>query len=270
MRTAWSGWVLGVAFSVSGGCDRPHLITGMGMGMGMAGAGGGGAGGWSLPGIGGSGGTPGGAPISGAGPDARADPAVAEAGTRPPDGPTGAGPDVPGAEASGPGRADSGPGPSPGPEAGSGGMVLVKDCAQIICPELTQLTEECSGNDSECTSNEVSSTLSNYCHDNGVKKQSIRMYSGPTEYTTTMRVKKQNGSDCYTVVMSSSDDDELESWIFQTPTGREVARGEWNKEEDILTLICRGVRYVLQDIACAGSDGEPAPDQCSEGDCEIP
>ena len=37
----------------------------------------------------------------------------------------------------------------------------------------------------------------------------------------------------------------------------------------MLTLICGGARYVLGDIGCPGTDGEPEPDQCDEGDCDI-
>ena len=70
--------------------------------------------------------------------------------------------------------------------------------------------------------------------------------------------------------MTGSEESDLERWVFKAPSGQEVARAEWDKEEDLLTLICGGVRWVLDDIGCHGSDGEPEPDQCSEGECDIP
>ena len=150
--------------------------------------------------------------------------------------------------------------------------VMVNDCLQINCPQLFQLTTACNAHESSCTGDEVSSTLSNFCHENGVKKQSSRVYSGPdlVDYTTTMRVQKEDGNPCYILVMSGTSGGELESWTFQTPTGQEVARGEWDEALNQLTLICGGVRYILDEVGCPGTDGEPEPDQCDEGDCSIP
>ncbi len=242
-------------------CDRPYLITSEPDG------GGGGAGGFTIP-PGGAPGGPGGAGggAGGARSDARVDPAP---GSR--DGPAPVGtPDAPAREVAVGSPPDSGP--DRPADTATDAVVMVRACEQINCPDLLQLTAACTSHDSVCTSEEVSSTLSNYCYENDVRKQSTRVYSGSDDgaFVTTMAVKKPDGSDCYTLVMTGSSEDEVEGWAFQRPGGQEVARGEWNKEEDVLTLICGGVRYVLGDIGCPGTDGEPEPGQCDEGDCELP
>jgi hypothetical protein len=272
MRSAWPVLVSGVALilSFTSGCDRPHQVT---MTVDSGGQGGT-AGRFVLPGTGGMGGSTGAGGAGSSGdpyPDARQPGAGGAGGTAPTDGPSAPGLDVAPSDrpvvTPPPGPPDALP-----PDTMTDAIVTVTSCEMINCPQLALLTAECSGNDSECTANEVSSTLSNYCHDNGVKKQSTRIYSGDDEvdYTTTMRVKKPSGSDCYTLVMTGSEESDTERWVFRSPAGQEVARAEWDKEEDVLTLICGGARWVLDDIGCPGTDGEPEPEQCSEGDCDIP
>jgi hypothetical protein len=275
MRTPSVGAAVGVTLFVAAtwawGCDRPHQLTSGSTG-GIGGAGGG------LSGIGGIGGGPGvgggggGAGRGGGGGSERLDVALDRA--------TGGGPGGgPSPDSSSGGLApDSVGNPPPDsgpdlpPDAMTDAVVEVTTCAQINCPQLTQLAADCNTHEVSCTSEEASPTLSNYCYENDVAKQSTRVYSGSDdgEYTTTMRVSKPDGSSCYTLLMNGSSDTDVETWVFRDPAGAEVARGEWNKEEDRLTLICGGVRYVLGDIGCPGTDGEPEPGQCDEGDCSIP
>jgi hypothetical protein len=276
MRSAWPGSACGVALflSLTSACDRPHLVTNtVDSGQGAGGTGGR----FVLPGSAGSSGS-GGAPAPGdpyPSADARLDRTPGSGGAAgipgSTDGPV-ASPPLGAAPADGPAVSPPDAGPATPPDTNTGTVVMVTACETINCPQLMQLTAGCSGNDSECTANEVSSTLSNYCHDNGVTKQSTRIYSGEDEvdYTTTMQVRKSDGSACYTVVMTGSEESDLERWVFRSPAGHEVGRAEWDKDEDVLTLICGGTRWVLGDIACPGTDGEPEPDQCSEGDCDIP
>jgi hypothetical protein len=270
MRSAWPGSAYGVALflSLTSACDRPHLVT-QTVDSGAAGTGGT----FVLPGSAGSSGS-GGASTPGdpyPPPDARLDRTPGAGGAAGASGATD-GPPAPPPLDAGPADGPAAPPPDAAPDTVTGAVVMVTACEMINCPQLMEVTAECRGNDSECTANEVSSTLSNYCHDNGVTKQSTRIYSGPDEvdYTTTMEVRKSDGSDCYTVVMTGSEESDLERWVFRSPAGQEVGRAEWDKNEDVLTLICGGNRWVLGDIACPGTDGEPEPDQCSEGDCEIP
>jgi hypothetical protein len=151
-------------------------------------------------------------------------------------------------------------------------VVRVTSCSQINCPQLTELASRCTANDSDCVNEDVSDSLTNYCHDNGVSKQSVRVYSGDNgvDYTTTMRVLDDEGDACYTLVMRGTSGGVLERWVFHSPDGDEVARGEWNKDDDLLTLICGNVRYVMDNIACPGTDGEPESGQCEEGECFVP
>jgi hypothetical protein len=169
---------------------------------------------------------------------------------------------------------DSGTGSSIPPSTTTGNVVTVNECSQINCPRLTALATECDASQSACEMDSMSSTTSNFCHENGVKKQSTRVYSGDdgTEYMTTLRVRKPGGDPCYTLQMSGHDEGDVEYWVFESPAGEEVARGEWSRSSDQLTLICDGVRFLIGPVGCPGTDGEPAPDECNdaEGNCEFP
>jgi hypothetical protein len=146
--------------------------------------------------------------------------------------------------------------------------VMVNDCNQLNCPALTALAAECNSSEAACTFQSPSETVTNYCHVNGVKKTATTTYSGPdgSNYHIVMPVKKQNGTACYTLEMDGNDNTDIENWTFKAPGGTEVARGEWDKGDDQLTLICGGVRYVIGDIGCPGTDGQPEG-QCTAGAC---
>jgi hypothetical protein len=276
MRTPSRGSVFGIACLVSAGmlgCGEPHNLVGNGMTDS-----GGGGGGFAIPAVpplssgGGAGGTSGSGGTGGSGgygpnPFVDARPiGVGPSADGPPDGPVVALPDA--------AAPDAPPDTAVYPDAIINSVVTVTHCSQINCPQLTALASQCDANDQACEMDSLSASVDNFCHDNGVKKQSTRLYSGPAgqDYMTTMRVMKSDGSACYTLVMNGNDDEDTEYWVFRSPSGQELARAEWNNDLDQLTLLCGGVRYVIGQVGCPGTDGEPEAGQCEDagGACEIP
>ena len=162
--------------------------------------------------------------------------------------------------------------PPPPPPDAPPTVVMVTNCSQINCPSLTALASQCNGNDTTCVS-EVQMTLpmgvTNYCHSNQVKKYAVTTYSGPNgeNYNTVMEILKPSGEDCYTLELSGSDNNPLQNWIFKSPAGQELARAIWNESQNQLTLTCGGVSYIIGDVGCPGTDGQPEG-QCTPGTCD--
>jgi hypothetical protein len=162
------------------------------------------------------------------------------------------------------------------PDMPSGGTVTVTACSQINCPALTSAAMACdaSAENLMCTTEvemEDPIRVQNYCHSNGVKKFARTTYSGSNgeNYHTVMRVTKPTSGDaCYTLDMTGNDNMPVENWIFKSTSGAELARGLWNKDTNVLTLICGGVNYVIDDVGCPGTDGQPDDDECTAGTCQ--
>ena len=112
----------------------------------------------------------------------------------------------------------------------------------------------------------------NYCHVNGVKKQARTTYAG-TGYTTEMQVKKPDGSDCYSlqIVGSGSGTADVQNWTFRNPAGAQLATAVWRAMENRLTVQCDGVNYVIGDVGCPGTDGQPdeTSADCPDGTCSF-
>jgi hypothetical protein len=156
------------------------------------------------------------------------------------------------------------------------GTVTVTECSQINCPALTNVAVACdaSAETLSCMTEvemELPTRIQNYCHSNGVKKFATTTYSGSQgeNYRTVMRVTKPTSGDaCYTLEMVGNDNMAVENWTFKSMSGAELARGLWNKDMNVLTLICGGVNYVIADVGCPGTDGQPDDDECTMGACQ--
>ena len=106
----------------------------------------------------------------------------------------------------------------------------------------------------------------NYCHANGVKKQSSNL-STDQGYSTSMRVSGRDGAHCYTLEMHGTAENDLEDMVWRSPTGAVLLNATWSKSADRLRLLCAGQIFEPRDIGCPGLDGEPGPADCTPGAC---
>ena len=151
---------------------------------------------------------------------------------------------------------------------------MVSACSQINCPQLLDVASQCAANESDC-SYEVKMTdpnrVTNYCHENQVKKFATTTGTGGTAYRTIMEVVKAGGAACYTLEINgtASGSADVQSWTFKNPAGTELATATWRASNEQLTIHCGGVNYVIGDVGCPGTDGQPNDgDDCSAADCE--
>jgi hypothetical protein len=148
--------------------------------------------------------------------------------------------------------------------------VTVTACNQIACPDLMNLVTTCNGSGSACTaamSVAGQVTTTNYCHANGVKKTAT--YNDTTKLIS-MRVKRPNGTDCYTLDMTPGANSMSENWTYKLPGGTVLGTAvAQNPPGSLITLKCSGNTYVIDtaQVDCAGTDGQPGPGECANGAC---
>jgi hypothetical protein len=151
--------------------------------------------------------------------------------------------------------------------------VQVTQCSQINCPGFTSVVNQCAAFDASCTyetSMELPQKHTNYCHSNGVKKAARTVYSG-NAYTTTMEVQKANGDDCYTLVIAGTGGTaDVQTWTYKNPAGATVGTASWTASNGQLTIRCDGVNYVIGNIGCPGTDGQPDDgNDCTSASCDL-
>ncbi|HEY0711518.1 MAG TPA: hypothetical protein VGF45_02520 [Polyangia bacterium] len=149
--------------------------------------------------------------------------------------------------------------------------LTITSCSQINCPSLMNLVTTCNGSGSTCTqamSTAGQVTTTNYCHANGVKKTAT--YNDATKFIS-MRVQRANGTHCYTLEMSPGSSANQENWTYKSPTGAVLgtAVSNFGATSSTITLRCEGSTYVINtaQVDCAGTDGQPGPNECAAGAC---
>lgn len=165
--------------------------------------------------------------------------------------------------------------PAPPPDTAPT-TVMVSACSQFNCPALTNVASACVAHldEVDCTYETTMQNPkhTNYCHTNGVKKLARTVYSG-NSYTTTMDVRKPDNSACYTVVIagSGSGTSDVQNWTYRSPSGQQLATAVWRASDEVLTISCNNVNYVIGDVGCPGTDGQPDDAdaaQCTAGNCD--
>jgi hypothetical protein len=151
------------------------------------------------------------------------------------------------------------------------GVVMAKTCADVHCPALFDVARQCNAHGSECRRENASApgadtTITRYCHANGVKKIATGSYSNRV-WRTSLQVMAANGRNCYELDMSTMEGTNVEQWLFRLTSGEVLARGSWNSVTGRSYLTCEGVTYDVSATDCPGTDGEPGPGECARGTC---
>jgi hypothetical protein len=144
-----------------------------------------------------------------------------------------------------------------------------------MCPQLTSIASQCQASETTCVHSKPGGDQTNYCHSNGVKKVAHTSSSGGSGYTTTLEVFKANsGDDCYTLVINGTGGaSDMQNWTFKSPTGATLATATWRASDSRLVIRCDNVDYVIGDVGCPGTDGQPDDmdaDECPAGTCSAP
>jgi hypothetical protein len=159
------------------------------------------------------------------------------------------------------------------PDTQATSTVMVSDCAQFMCPQLTSVASQCQASETTCTHSKEGTDQTNYCHNNGVKKVARTTYSG-SSYTTIMDVFKANsGDDCYTLeIRGTGGTPDMQNWTFKSTAGATLATATWRSDTTQLTIRCDNVNYVIGNVGCPGTDGQPddTSAECPAGSCSEP
>jgi hypothetical protein len=161
------------------------------------------------------------------------------------------------------------------PDTQASSTVMVNDCAQFMCPQLTSIASQCQASETTCVHSKNGADQTNYCHSNGVKKVAHIVSAGGSAYTTTMEVFKANsGDDCYTLVIQGTGGgaNDMQNWTFKSPAGATLATATWRASDERLVIRCDNVDYVIGDVGCPGTDGQPddTGTECPVGTCSEP
>jgi hypothetical protein len=151
--------------------------------------------------------------------------------------------------------------------------VNVSDCAQFMCPQLTSIASQCQASETTCLHSKVGADQTNYCHSNGVKKVAQTTFNG-NAYTTIMDVFKANsGDDCYKLeIRGTGGTPDMQNWTFKSTAGATLATATWRSDTSQLTIRCDNVNYVIGNVGCPGTDGQPddTTAECPAGTCSAP
>ena len=112
----------------------------------------------------------------------------------------------------------------------------------------------------------------NYCHSNGVKKVANIGAGSGASYSTRVEVFKANsGDDCYTLEITGtgSGSTDMQNWTYKSPAGATLATATWRASDGRLVIRCDNVDYVIGDVGCPGTDGQPddMSAECPAGTC---
>jgi hypothetical protein len=159
------------------------------------------------------------------------------------------------------------------PDTQAATTVNVSDCAQFMCPQLTSIASQCQASETTCTHSKEGADQTNYCHSNGVKKVANTTYNG-NAYTTIMEVFKANsGDDCYTLeIRGTGGTPDMQNWTYKSTAGATLATATWRSDTGQLTIRCDNVNYVIGNVGCPGTDGQPDDTgaECPAGACTEP
>jgi hypothetical protein len=151
--------------------------------------------------------------------------------------------------------------------------VNVSDCAQFMCPQLTSVASQCQASETTCVHSKEGADQTNYCHSNGVKKVANTTFNG-NAYTTIMEVFKANsGDDCYTLeIRGTGGTPDMQNWTYKSTAGATLATATWRSDTGQLTIRCDNVNYVIGNVGCPGTDGQPddTSAECPAGTCSEP
>ena len=144
-----------------------------------------------------------------------------------------------------------------------------------MCPQLTSIASQCQASETTCVHSKPSGDQINYCHSNGVKKVAHIGAGSGTSYTTTVEVFKANsGDDCYTLEINGTGAGatDMQNWTFKSPAGATLATATWRASDGRLVIRCDNVNYVIGDVGCPGTDGQPddMSAECPAGTCTSP